>query len=74
MKYTFETALVYLKQGKKIRRAAWPEHYCYIRFAECDGEVGIEMVTNLKRGYWYPREAWHIQDYDILAEDWEVVE
>lgn len=74
MKYTFETALVFLKQGKKIRRAAWPEHYHYIHLVEYKGEVGIVMETNYKRGYWYPNESWLIRDEDLLAEDWEVVE
>ena len=37
MKLTFETAFIYLKQGKMIRRAYWPEGI-YIRKREMDSD------------------------------------
>lgn len=66
MKYTFETALVYLKQGKKIRRASW----------EDGGEV-LTLVGNLIYrcvGRWHFPGQYKFFSDDILAEDWEVVE
>lgn len=65
MKYSFESILVYLKQGKKIRQSGW-EKGCYIRL---DG-TGVQFhypdgrVTS--QGCFWVHEA--------LAEDWEVLD
>lgn len=71
MKYTFETALVFLKQGKKVRRAAWldQEEYKYLylfldetRFAY--GEIDRSTI-------WYTLT---LEGVDILADDWMVMD
>lgn len=66
MKYTFETILVYLKQGKKVRRSFWGEGvYVYI--------LGDDFMFHYPKGYLIPLEtAYTICHADILAEDWEV--
>lgn len=66
MKYTFEAALVYLKQGKKIRRASWE-----------DGGVVLTLVDKLIYccvSRWNFPSPYKFYSDDILAEDWEVVE
>lgn len=80
MKLTFETALVHLKQGKRIRRAYWPEEVYLVKTKVAyDEDPGIiEMWTN------EDGEAEPMEDYpgaepwfcssDLLEEDWEVTE
>lgn len=63
MKMTFETALVYLKQGKRIRRAAWPK----------GGHLQVWGSFGLKHLHISPCTA-PFSPTDILAEDWEVVD
>lgn len=62
MKLTFETALVYLKQGKRIRRATWYPGECLFLVHTRAGDyvnrtAGANFVLN-----------------DIRANDWEVCE
>lgn len=72
MRYTFETALAHLKQGRKIRRAKWDEGF-------------LKIHQGKPRLFW-KGEPWDARDIeidpaeeslsldDIMAEDWEVVE
>lgn len=79
MKLSFETAFVHLKQGKKIRRAYWPEGI-YIR--KCEKESWDEAYLDFEEvivdeygdhplfdgeGY----DPWFCSS-DLFAEDWEV--
>jgi hypothetical protein len=65
MKMTFETALAYLKQGKKIRRPSWPEGFYLVRMRNTV-VVYDPLIDHLC--------APEIDGYELLAEDWEVVE
>lgn len=72
MRYSFETALVYLKRGHKIARAKWNgSHFLYLKpdgnsIGECfKGEInkridGTDFDASLS-------------SEDVLAEDWEMV-
>lgn len=71
MTYTFETALVFLKQGKKIRRKSWwqPEEYLYLNKGSVDCAT-MHMIDPEEMESDEFMAAWE----DILAEDWEVLE
>lgn len=68
MKYSFETALAFMKQGKKVRRTSWDDDYvcAYIR----DGNIWIKVYSE------EPQEwgAGYFFVDDILADDWEIIE
>lgn len=66
MKYTFETALVFLKQGKKIRRASWS--FRETIFIHRNEVVLFDSVSCRMCTFDF------LSSDDILAEDWEVVE
>lgn len=67
MKYSFEMALAFLKQGKMVRRAGWvPGLYLLI----ADGEL---KMLDLAVSETMLFEA-EFDNEDFLAEDWEVVE
>jgi hypothetical protein len=73
MKMTFETALVHLKQGKRIRRASWekcPDLYVVIE-EDWDGRDCILSYDNTDTPY---SAKATLYNEDLLAEDWEVVE
>ena len=82
MKMTFEMALVYLKQGKMIRRAYWPNGI-YIRKREMDPDdeaylVDVEEVVVDESGV---HSLFDDESYDpwfcstdFFAEDWEVLD
>lgn len=59
---SFEMALVWMKQGKKIRRRAW----CPGVFAEIEKSASGMLSVNTN-GLIFHRN-------DILADDWEVME
>lgn len=65
MKYTFETVLVYLKQGFKVRRAGWiPGLYLVI----ADGEIKmLDRAVSETELF----EA-DFDNEDLLEDDWEV--
>lgn len=65
MKYTFETVLVYLKQGRRVRRAGWsPGLYLCI----VDGELKmIDLAVSETELF----EA-DFDNEDLLEDDWEV--
>lgn len=65
MKYSFESILVYLKQGKKVRRSGW-EKGCYVKLD------GASVLFHWADG----RAASHgcFWVYEALAEDWEVLD
>lgn len=68
MKYTFEMAIVFLKQGKRIRRVAWRQVWRH-------GFKWIEMVDGrLYEILELRRFMLFLTSEDILAEDWEVME
>lgn len=67
MKYTFETALVWLKRGYRIRRLAWKNH-AFRQLGLRDGSICTfigEEIVNLGCPLWGD---------DVLAEDWIVEE
>jgi hypothetical protein len=79
MKMTFETALVHLKQGKRIRRAYWPEDV-FIgkgRMPYDDEDTVLDMWINengVVESIGYPdNESWFCPS-DLLEDDWEVME
>ena len=62
MRLTFETALVHLKQGKRIRRATWyPGEYLFVVHTRSGDYIAQTVGANLVLN-------------DIRAEDWEVYE
>ena len=79
MKLTFETALVHLKQGKKIRRAFWPKEVFLVkeRMLFDEDDCILEMWTDedgVAKPIDYPvAEPWFCSS-DIVEEDWEVIE
>lgn len=81
MKLTFETAFIYLKQGKMIRRAYWPEGI-YIRKREMDSDdkayLDVEEVAVDEYGeHSLPDsdgcDPWFCSS-DLFETDWEVME
>lgn len=64
MKLTFETALVHLKQGKRIRRASERDIY----YVAEDGWIH-GYTTEYNELTPFPFDG-----NDVLANDWEVVE
>lgn len=69
MKYTFETALVYLKRGYRIRRAGWDED-CLYAFLDTNGRYRLAI----RRATGVDHVAWSFWNADVLAEDWMVVD
>jgi hypothetical protein len=68
-KYTFETALVYLKQGKKIKRATWDSLYGYLVIVDATiYNVWTDGYGKVRKG------VINIDADDIMAEDWEVIQ
>lgn len=59
MRMSFELALAYAKQGKKIRRAIFDE--------------GVFYTVKHGRLIAYG-DDWCLHGWDLCAEDWEVVE
>jgi hypothetical protein len=57
---SFEMALVYLKQGRQIRRAAWKQGW-FSQVVSSEVNDGVSTRTCLFLE-------------DVLANDWEVVE
>ena len=71
MKMTFETAFVYLKQGKKIRRASMKAGWYYFVHR---GSLLLNVPVEIG-GETYASYFKHSPDGDdILAEDWEVLD
>lgn len=68
MKYTFESALVLLKQGKKVYRASWTYSLAWMKIV--DGKIMIRDYS-VYDGVNFEAE---LTSEDLLAEDWEVVE
>lgn len=69
MRYTFETALVWLKRGHKIRRAGWDENHLYA-YLDTDGRYRLAAI----RANVVDHVAWTFWNADVLAEDWVVVD
>lgn len=75
---TFEEVLPLLKQGKKIRRADWPEGVFLVktRMSYDEEDDILEMWTDedgVAEPIDYPGvEPWFCSG-DLLEEDWEVV-
>jgi hypothetical protein len=59
----FEEALPMLKQGKKIRRAYWPERI----YIKCENNE-VVVVDNI-----WPEYFKLIFPADLLKNDWEIV-
>lgn len=71
MKYSFETALVYLKRGYRIRRPDWDEKkYIYIH----DGKVCYCRLGKSNEVTFIDGGIYNFENEDVLAEDWEVEE
>jgi hypothetical protein len=77
---TFGQALELLKQGKKVRRAAWGGYWFFKKSVAVDVVHGDSMdsvqtmpliVAKLKDGGYASAQPYQA---DILANDWEVVE
>lgn len=65
----FEEALPLLKQGKKIRRAYWPEEvYLFKGRSEYNDEESV-----IEAGITDHSTPWFWSG-DLLEEDWEVIE
>jgi hypothetical protein len=77
MNLTFETALVHLKQGKRIRRANWPKELFLQkrRVSDVFGEEYDDIEEKWADDDQYPpfNASWFCSS-DLLEEDWEVVE
>ena len=80
MKLTFETAKVYLEQGRKIRRASWPKGI-YIRKREMDPDdeddfLDVEEIVVDEYGDHplFDDECSWFCPGDFFATDWEVAE
>ena len=68
MRLSFEMALVYLKQGRKIRRNLWIKGVCLKKVGDAilyHDETQPPSKTS---------EYANFDDEDVLALDWEVVE
>lgn len=82
MKMSFETAKVYLKQGKKIRRAYWPEGiYIRKREMEPDDEAYFLDVEEVVVDEYGDHPLFEGEGYapwfcpsDFFETDWEVAE
>lgn len=70
MRYTFETALVWLKRGHKIRRVSWSSG---IFFQMIEGELHL-FRQGLPLDVAIGEEEKLLSQVDIFAEDWEVME
>lgn len=68
MKYTFETALVFLKQGKLIRRASWSKYFVCVALSH-----GVIYDFFQDNGTFFPAPYKASSD-DLLADDWEVLD
>jgi hypothetical protein len=76
---TFELALTYLKEGKKIKREHWGGYWFYnlVEVLEPVGEEAVKgkfeymIVAKLADGGYAPAQAYQ---EDLLSSDWEVVE
>lgn len=68
MRYNFETALVWLKRGYKIRRASWNGGLC---LQIIEGELHL-IRQGLPLDVAIGAEEKLLSLEDILAEDWEV--
>lgn len=64
---TFGDALVMLKAGKKVARADWPPG-CFLVMQ--DGAIRYQLD---EREFSVAHDV-HIEEHDMLAEDWQVVE
>lgn len=79
MNLTFETAKVYLEQGRKVRRASWPKGM-YIRKREMDpdGEADILDVEEIVVDEYGDHPLFDGEccfcPSDFFKTDWEVIE
>lgn len=68
----FEEALIYLRDSKKVRRSVWDQG-CHLRMEKPAVGEGwlpfLSYVLPLGKNFEYD-----IDSYDILAEDWEIME
>lgn len=71
MRYTFETALVFLKRGRKIRRAHWDDDF-YLQLHK--GEPRYFYQGELLDVELDAEEEESLSLSDIFAKDWEIVE
>jgi len=60
----FSAALEAMKAGKKIRRSAYGDSFCYITYPEIGEPIVWKSDCGAKKFY----------SHEILAEDWEVVD
>lgn len=73
MKYSFETALVYLKRGHKITRTKWNDsHFLYLKpDGNSIGECFKDGINKRIDGTDFDAS---LSSEDVLAEDWVVVD
>jgi hypothetical protein len=69
----FEQALIYLEQGKRIKRKHWQGYWKIEDFKVNTSHYkdGIMILAFLANGEVAPAQAYQ---QDLLAKDWEVVE
>lgn len=69
---SFSTALKFLKDGYKVKRAHWGGYWTMEEWHKVEYEKSTPLiVAYLKDGGYAPAQAYQ---EDLLAEDWEVVE
>jgi hypothetical protein len=64
----FESALMALKAGKRVKREHWqPEDCIFLKTVN-----GLPALVRQfgEKNY----SVWHIEDISILAEDWEIID
>ena len=69
----FSQALLELKRGKAIRRACWVEEngrVPYIKYIEHPANTTQRVIAKFGKVL----QSWNVTNYDILAEDWEVID
>jgi hypothetical protein len=57
-------AIQHMRQGWKVRRAAWP----------ADVVVFYDSVNGILTGYYDGPAVWAMDQSDLLASDWQVVD
>lgn len=80
--FSFSDALVFMKEGQRVRRTGWNNPMAHVRLRHCveaGGDTFIYTDTRLlktdkveERGRCY-EHAWLASHLDLLAVDWELV-
>ena len=73
MNMGFSRALIFLKMGAKLQRAAWKTWApgCYIQLGS-NPQMILVKVESTDGGVTRPDPMWQCDHDDILAEDWTI--